>query len=103
MQLWITLTTINSITSIQSLNNIFTTTKKKILKVNLIDNQSSIAIINTLQYFNNITDVIMYMAPDSNSPLDQFLFTHFRNPFLNLTNIAYDVSPVGTQQLYDLQ
>lgn len=43
------------------------------------------------------------MTLDLNSPQDQFLFTHFRNPFLNLTNIAYDVLPMGTQQLYGSQ
>lgn len=37
------------------------------------------------------------MAPDLNSPPDQSLFTHFRNSFLNLTNIVYDVPPIGTQ------
>ena len=70
MQVWITLITINLITSIQSLSKIFAATKKNI-KSNLIDNQNSIAIINTLQYFNNITDVIMYIVPDLNSPPDQ--------------------------------
>lgn len=70
MQVWIILITINLITSIQSLSKIFAATKKNI-KSNLIDNQNSIAIINTLQYFNNITDVIMYIVPDLNSPPDQ--------------------------------
>ena len=70
MQVWIILITIDLITSIQSLIKIFAATKKNI-KSNLIDNQNSIAIINTLQYFNNITDVIMYIVPDLNSPPDQ--------------------------------
>ena len=70
MQVWIILITIDLITSIQSLRKIFAATKKNI-KSNLIDNQNSIAIINTLQYFNNITDVIMYIVPDLNSPPDQ--------------------------------
>lgn len=70
MQVWIILITIDLITSIQSLSKIFAATKKNI-KSNLIDNQNSIAIINTLQYFNNITDVIMYIVPDLNSPPDQ--------------------------------
>ena len=70
MQVWIILITIDLITTIQSLSKIFAATKKNI-KSNLIDNQNSIAIINTLQYFNNITDVIMYIVPDLNSPPDQ--------------------------------
>ena len=70
MQVWIIIITIDLITSIQSLSKIFAATKKNI-KSNLIDNQNSIAIINTLQYFNNITDVIMYIVPDLNSPPDQ--------------------------------
>ena len=70
MQVWIILITIDLITSIQSLSKIFAATKKNI-KSNLIDNQNSIAIINTLQYFTNITDVIMYIVPDLNSPPDQ--------------------------------
>ena len=70
MQVWSILITIDLITSIQSLSKIFAATKKNI-KSNLIDNQNSIAIINTLQYFNNITDVIMYIVPDLNSPPDQ--------------------------------
>lgn len=43
------------------------------------------------------------MALDLNSLLNQSLLIHFRNPFLNLTNIAYDVLPMGTQQLYSSQ
>lgn len=93
MQTLITLIIIiNLITSDQSLSEIFVNTQKKICKIDLIDNLNDIALINTIHYSDNVTDVLTYISYDLNFPPNQSLIHHSENPFLNITDMAYNIA-----------